>query len=173
MTAVEGSGVPTFENPPATIDLHGHRVTRIVTVDASPAQVWACLTRPEHLACWLGDIAAFPQGTGVGAQGRFAWTGEVVLAARVVECADRQRFAFDWSEGVLGGDATRVAFSIKPADPGTLVHFEESGFRLRGDDAQVRASLRALAQGWTVELDELVAYAESLEQQAAAGGHVI
>lgn len=167
MTTAEGSGVRAFENPPATIDLHDHRVTRIVTIGTGRERVWACLTQPEHLARWLGDIAAFPQGLEPGALGRFAWTGEVVLAARILESDPVERFAFEWSEGVIGDDATRVTFSLKPADDGTLVHFEESGFRLRGDDAHVRASLRALAQGWTVELDELVAYAESLEPPAA------
>lgn len=153
--------VPGFDNPPATIDLHDHRVTRIVTVDATPDAVWTCITQPEHLAQWLGDIAAFPDGLVTGAQGRFAWTGEVVLAARVLDAVPTQRLSFEWSEGVLGANATQVTFAIKPTDGGTLVHFEERGFQLGGSQSQVRASLRALAQGWTVELDELVAYAES------------
>jgi uncharacterized protein YndB with AHSA1/START domain len=152
--------VRTFENPPATIDIHDHRVTRIVTVDATPEQVWTCLTEPEHLAHWLGDIAAFPEGVVTGAQGRFAWTGEVVLAARILDASPSERFSFEWSEGMLGPSATQVTFALKPTEGGTLVHFEERGFHLTGSTAQVRASLRALAQGWTVELDELVAYAE-------------
>ena len=59
------------------------------------------------------------------------------------------------------GDSSIRAIALKPTDGGTLVHFEERGFQLAGSTSQVRASLRALAQGWTVELDELVAYAES------------
>ncbi|WP_344343804.1 SRPBCC domain-containing protein [Agrococcus versicolor] len=136
-------------------------MTRIVTVDASPDAVWTCITEPEHLAHWLGDIAAFPDGLVTGAQGRFAWTGEVVLAARVLDAVPAERLSFEWSEGVLGPTATQVTFALKPTEGGTLVHFEERGFRLDGSTSQVRASLRALAQGWTVELDELVAYAEA------------
>lgn len=153
----------SYDNPPATVDVHDRRVTRIVTVAAPQSRVWECLTEPEHLAQWLGDIAAFPDGVVPGAVGRFAWTGEVVLAARVVSSEAPTRFSFEWSEGIVGPEATTVTFSLKPADVGTLVHFEESGFSFGGDTAQVRASLRALAQGWTVELDELVAYAESVD----------
>lgn len=160
-SATKGAPLPAFTNPPATIDVHEHRVTRIVAVQAPPEHVWMCITEPTHIAEWLGDIAAFPDGVTEGAQGRFAWTGEVVLAAKIVTVDAPHVFAFDWSEGILGDNATNVTFSLRPTDDGTSIHFQESGFQLDGGSDKVRGSLRALAQGWTVELDELVAYAEA------------
>lgn len=154
--------MPEFENPPATVDVPASRVTRIVAVDAPVATVWRCLVEPELLAQWLGDIAAFPDGVVEGAMGRFAWTGEVVLAARIREIVPEERFAFEWAEGILSGRASAVQITLSPTDQGTQLHLVESGFPLEGDDATRREALRSLAAGWTVELDELVELAESL-----------
>jgi uncharacterized protein YndB with AHSA1/START domain len=168
MCAVEGSwSVPEFENPPATVDVPSARVTRIVAVDARRSVVWRCFTEPELLARWLGDIAAFPEGVVAGATGRFAWTGEVVLAARVLTLEPEERFVFDWSEGILSDRASTVEVTLRDTgagpEHGTQVHLVEHGFPLEGDDTARRESLRALAAGWTVELDELVDLAEHLE----------
>lgn len=154
--------MPEFENPPATVDVPGARVTRIVAVDAPRSAVWRCLTEPELLARWLGDIAAFPEGVVAGATGRFAWSGEVVLAARVQELDPESRFVFDWAEGILSERASTVEITLRDVDGSTQVHLVEHGFPLEGDDATRREALRALAAGWTVELDELVDLAESL-----------
>ncbi|ERG63371.1 hypothetical protein L332_02750 [Agrococcus pavilionensis RW1] len=159
--------MPEFENPPATVDVPGVRVTRIVAVDADRGTVWRCLTEPELLARWLGDIAAFPDGVVAGATGRFAWTGEVVLAARIRELEPGSRFVFDWAEGILSDKASTVEMTLRDVDGQTQVHLVESGFPLEGDDASKRESLRALAAGWTVELDELVDLAEHLESASS------
>lgn len=154
--------MPEFENPPATVDVPASRVTRIVAIDASRSAVWRCLTQPDLLARWLGDIAAFPGGVVAGATGRFAWSGEVVLAARILEVEPEERFVFDWAEGILSGRASTVEIGLRDVDGSTQVHLVESGFPLEGDHAARREALRALAAGWTVELDELVDLAESL-----------
>ena len=154
--------VPEFENPPATVDVPASRVTRIVSVDAPVATVWRCLVEPDLLARWLGDIAAFPEGVAPGALGRFAWTGEVVLAARILDVEPEQRFAFEWAEGILSGRASSVEITLAEIDGCAQVHLVESGFPLEGDDSTRREALRSLAAGWTVELDELVELAEAL-----------
>ena len=154
--------MPQFENPPATVDVPASRVTRIVAIDAPRSAVWRCLTEPDLLARWLGDIAAFPGGVVAGATGRFAWSGEVVLAARILEVEPEERFVFDWAEGILSGRASTVEIGLRDVDGSTQVHLVEHGFPLEGDDATRREALRALAAGWTVELDELVDLAESL-----------
>lgn len=159
--------MPEFENPPATVDVPGERVTRIVAVDAQRSTVWRCLTEPDLLSRWLGDIAAFPDGVVAGATGRFAWTGEVVLAARIVAFEAESRVVFDWSEGILSDRASTVEVTLRDIDGSTQVHLVEWGFPLDGDDASRRKSLRALAAGWTVELDELVDLAEHLESAEA------
>ncbi|MCH1882933.1 SRPBCC domain-containing protein [Agrococcus sp. ARC_14] len=155
--------MPEFENPPATVDVPASRVTRIVAVDAPVATVWRCLVEPDLLAQWLGDIAAFPDGVVPGAMGRFAWTGEVVLAARIQEVVPQARFCFEWAEGILSGRASTVEITLAEIDGGTQMHLVESDFPLEGDDATRRGALRSLAAGWTVELDELVDLAESLD----------
>lgn len=154
--------MPQHENPPATVDVPGARVTRIVAADAPIDTVWRCLTEPELLARWLGDIAAFPDGMAPGAQGRFAWTGEVVLAARIDEVEPRSRLAFTWAEGILSDRASHVEVTLRELDGSTQVHLVEHGFPLEGDAAARREALRSLAAGWTVELDELVDLAEGL-----------
>lgn len=154
--------MPEFENPPATVDVPASRVTRIVAADAPVSLVWRCLVEPDLLARWLGDIAAFPDGVIPGAMGRFAWTGEVVLAARITAVEPEQRFAFAWAEGFVSNRASSVEITLSPIDTGTQVHLVESGFPLEGDDATKREALRSLAAGWTVELDELVDLAEHL-----------
>lgn len=154
--------MPEFENPPATVDVPASRVTRIVSIDAPRSEVWRCLTEPDLLARWLGDIAAFPDGVVAGATGRFAWSGEVVLAARILEVEPQVRFVFHWAEGILTGRASTVAIDLRDVDGSTQLHLVEWGFPLEGDDATRREALRALAAGWTVELDELVDLAESI-----------
>ena len=94
--------------------------------------------------------------------GRFAWSGEVVLAARIHEVEPQSRFSFEWAEGILSGRASSVELTLREIDGCAQVHLVESGFPLEGDDATRREALRSLAAGWTVELDELVELAESL-----------
>lgn len=152
----------SFVNPPATADVHSQRITRIVTARAAPERVWEAISRPEQYAKWLGDIATFPSGFSAGATGRFAWTGEIVLAVAVQEVEPLRRVSFDWAEGFMSSAATRVTLSMRPDDLGTQIHLEESGFSFpAGEPESVLRSLRSLAQGWTLELDELVALVES------------
>lgn len=151
-----------FVNPPATADVPSRRITRVATARAEPAAVWTAISQPAHLAGWLGDIATFPAGIKPGATGRIAWTGEIVLAVEVLAVEPGQRLEFAWAEGFMSDAASRVAITLKPDELGTLIHLEESGFAFpEGDDAQVLRALRSLAQGWTLELDELIAYVES------------
>ncbi|MGO3759322.1 MAG: hypothetical protein ACTJGQ_10775, partial [Agrococcus casei] len=97
-----------------------------------------------------------------GAPGRIAGRGFLVLAVVVVGVAPGPRLEFAWAEGFMSDAASRVAITLKPDELGTLIHLEESGFAFpEGDDAQVLRALRSLAQGWTLELDELIAYVES------------
>ena len=151
-----------FVNPPATADVPSRRITRIVTARAAPQRVWAAISTPEGYSRWLGDIATFPSGFVAGGKGRFAWTGEIVLAVEVLEVVPEQRVMFSWAEGFMSNAATTVTLSIREDELGTQIHLEESGFAFpQADGESVLRSLRSLAQGWTLELDELVRLVES------------
>ena len=153
----------SFENPPATADVPSRRVTRVATARVAPEVVWEAISDPRHLAGWLGDIATFPNGVQTGATGRIAWTGEIVLAVEVRSVEAPRRLVFAWSEGFMSDAASTVSITLKPDEHGTMIHLEESGFAFPPDDeASVLRALRSLAQGWTLELDELIAYVESL-----------
>lgn len=150
-----------FVNPPATADVPSQRITRIVTARAAPEVVWEAISTPAGYAGWLGDIATFPAGFVPQASGRIAWTGEIVLAVEVHEVDQMHRVSFSWAEGFMSAAATRVTLTIRPDDLGTQIHLEESGFTFPAEDPEaVLRSLRSLAQGWTLELDELVALVE-------------
>lgn len=154
-----------FVNPPATADVPSRRITRIVTARATPRRVWRAISTPEGYSKWLGDIATFPNGFSPGNAGRIAWTGEIVLAVEVREVIPEQRVAFSWAEGFMSAAATTVTISIRPDELGTQIHLEESGFAFENADGEaVLRSLRSLAQGWTLELDELVKYVEANEE---------
>lgn len=151
-----------FVNPPATADVPSRRITRIVTARATPERVWSAISKPEEYAKWLGDIATFPSGFEPGGKGRFAWTGEIVLAVDVLEVVPMRRVVFSWAEGFMSNAATTVTISIRPDEHGTQIHLEESGFAFQKADGEaILRSLRSLAQGWTLELDELVKLVES------------
>lgn len=150
-----------FVNPPATADVPSRRVTRVATARAHPERVWRAISEASELAAWLGDIATFPAGITPGATGRIAWTGEIVLAVEILKVEPGRRLEFAWAEGFMSEAASRVSISLKPDEHGTLIHLEETGFSFPADDnAQVLSALRSLAQGWTLELDELIAYVE-------------
>lgn len=162
--AMTFSADDAFVNPPATADVPSRRITRIVTARATPERVWRAITAPEDYARWLGDIATFPNGFTEGATGRFAWTGEIVLAVEVQRVEPMCCIAFSWAEGFISNAATTVTISIRPDDLGTQIHLEESGFAFDGAESEaVLRSLRSLAQGWTLELDELVKLVEADE----------
>ena len=56
----------------------------------------------------------------------------------------------------------RGCCSIREDELGTQIHLEESGLAFpQADGESVLRSLRSLAQGWTLELDELVRLVES------------
>jgi uncharacterized protein YndB with AHSA1/START domain len=121
-------------------------IVRNVELDATPAQVWRAITRPEQLAAWFGadaEVDPTPGGTV-----RFRWPdGEERRG--VVEVAEApRRFAFRWrtivrrGRSVEVGNVSRVQFVLEPIPGGgtRLRVSEEPG--IIGADAIADVSAR-------------------------------
>jgi uncharacterized protein YndB with AHSA1/START domain len=147
-------------NQPAQIDDDAFTVSRSITIAAPPEQVWAAITQPEHIERWHTSTASLtalePGGTGT-------WTFEGYGDAPIrIEQVDPMRsVTYRWgSDGdteILPGRSTVFTFTLEPFDGGTRLNVIERGFE---DLADPRAALKSNQEGWTVQLDLLVAYLE-------------
>ena len=109
-------------------------------------QVWAALTNPEALGIWLMPNDFEPR---VGHHFTFRttpdnnWNG--IVHCQVVEVDALHRIAYTWR-----GDAaqweTLVTFTIEPAEGGTNLRLEHSGFESGGKAGLTVRDL--LASGW-------------------------
>jgi uncharacterized protein YndB with AHSA1/START domain len=148
-------------NPPAVIDLDAHTVTRSVFVRASVDRVWDVVTDPAHIVGWFGQKADF-EPMRVGARGTLGWDGYGEVPAIVTDFDPKSLFAFTWADpggDLSAGSSTNARFTLEPAPGGTRLTVVETGFENLSDPAR---RLEENRDGWNHELDELVAYAESL-----------
>lgn len=144
----------------AAIDEPGARVTRTIAVRAPIEVVWECLTDPASLADWFGDSATFPDGTGESATGSFGWSDAGEFPARIERAEAPRVWAFRWGrrgEPLSDESSTLATFTLERVDGGTRVTVVETGFERLGDEIAVRAALADNREGWTSELDELIA----------------
>ncbi|MBO3094565.1 SRPBCC domain-containing protein [Cellulomonas dongxiuzhuiae] len=147
----------TAHQTTALVDDTTSSVTRTVRVDAPPARVFEVLTREDLVARWFGQRASLPD-LRVGGTGTLGWDGEHDVPLRIEAYDPPRRFAFAWPG--CGGDLDPASeltatFTLVPDGTGTLLTVVETGFDRLGDER-----LRQLADhrdGWTAELDELVA----------------
>lgn len=147
------------------IDEVAATVTRTVRIDAPPDLVFEVLTRPDQIAQWFGQSADFPDGVHVGARGSFGWVDHGDFPARVEAYEPPSRFAFTWGtpgEPIREDNSTTATFTLAPEGDATLLTVVESGFDTLGDAAGRRAAMEDNAQGWTEELDHLVAHVDGL-----------
>lgn len=162
-----------MSNPPAVADFETFQVTRSVRVNAPQETVWRALTEPEHIGRWFGQAAEFPDGVSTGALGTFGWTDHGEHPVRIEQYEPVTAFAFTWGtpeQEIREDNSTTASFTLAP-DPAssdaTVVTVTETGFDTLGDVATRRAAMEDNTQGWTQELDELVAYAEALATAGA------
>jgi len=96
------------------------------TFPHAPEKVWRALTESPLIAQWLMDNDFEPQ-VGKTVQFRAApvggWNGIVASDVRVVE--PMKRLEYSW---VSMGFATEVKWTLTPAEGGTHVRFEQTGF---------------------------------------------
>jgi uncharacterized protein YndB with AHSA1/START domain len=157
----------TPPQPPAVADADTFTVTRTVHVAAPVERVWLALTHEDHMTRWFGARASLPE-VRVGAEGYIGFEGYGDFVVRVEEVDEHRVFAYTWGahpgdpEPLADGTSTLVRFTLVPDDDGTRLTVTETGFgTLTSRDPH--QALEDNRQGWTSELDELVAY---LEQDA-------
>ncbi|WP_337975077.1 SRPBCC family protein [Cellulomonas sp. NTE-D12] len=154
-------------NPPAVSDLEGLTVTRAVTIDAPVEKVWAAITEPEHISRWFGQRTVLDE-LALGARGVFSFDGYGDFPVLIEELEPLRVIAYRWSNdnarALSGTDvdpehSTVFRFTLEPAGAGTVLTVVERGF---GTLTDPHAALESNRGGWTAELDELVAYVESI-----------
>lgn len=169
--------VSTTQNPAAVVEEATFSVRRTIRIAASIDKVWQAVAEPEHISRWFGRVEL--DGTGVGATGAMAFpdagaSTETVLPLRVEAREEPRLIAYRWrnddadrhardgSSGdhadVFAPDQTTVfTFTLEEFDGGTQLTVIETGFEGTSDPAVNLASHR---DGWTEELDKLVALLE-------------
>ena len=135
-------------------------VTRTVHINAHRSAVWAAITVPELISEWFGDSADLDLR--VGGTGTMTWSewGEFRLV--VEEIDEPNAFAFRWARekdaDPTPGNSTLVRFTLVDKDGGTQLTVNETGWEQYEGD--VAAGMTENTEGWTQELDELVAFLE-------------
>ncbi|HKP64527.1 MAG TPA: SRPBCC domain-containing protein [Polyangiales bacterium] len=109
-------------------------------------RVWAALTRPDLIAKWLmqNDFAAR-----VGHKFTFharpvpGWSG--VTHCEVLELIEHEKLVYSWGDGTesTSGLRTVVTWTLSASGQGTLLRFEQSGFR-----EQDRRGYEGMGSGW-------------------------
>ncbi len=119
--------------------------TRSVVVEKffahAPEKLWRALTAPALLTQWLLRNNFLPE---IGREFQFrnepvgGWDG--VIDCKVLALDSLQRLAYSWQ--AFGHEST-VEFTLTPADGGTHLRMEHSGFR-----ANQQAAYQGAQYGW-------------------------
>jgi uncharacterized protein YndB with AHSA1/START domain len=130
------------------------------TMPHPPEKVWKALTTSELVAKWLMANDFEPR---LGRRFNFratpipgAWNG--VTDCEVLEIDAPRKLAYSWNasgEQAQGGLKTVVTWTLTPADGGTHVRMEQTGFR-----PQDEMGRQAMGGGWPRMV-------EALEREAA------
>jgi uncharacterized protein YndB with AHSA1/START domain len=144
-------------------------IDRELRIDATPEVVYEVISSPGHLREWWPDGAELdpvPGATGAITFGDPTAPDAEIVPLTVLEADPPRRFAFRWAYDE--GPATEtnsflVTFDLVPSGDGTLLRFEETGFRERGWEAAVlEEAYLDHVRGWDHFLPRLVTYANRL-----------
>ena len=138
-------------------------IERELRIDAAPEVVYEVISSPEHIREWWPDDAELdpvPGGTGTITFGDPASPDAKVEQLTVLEADSPRRFVFRWvygeGEPAAPGKSLLVTFDLVPSGDGTLLRFEETGFRERGWEAAVLEEAYAdHVSGWDHHLPNL------------------
>ncbi|MCK6066351.1 MULTISPECIES: SRPBCC domain-containing protein [Microbacterium] len=148
----------TLDNPAATLDESTLTVRRSIRIAAPVEKVWQAVTEPEHISRWFARTTLDDAGSGAIV---FPSRGAVPLR-RIAADAPRSvtyRWNNDDTLAALPAHyddarATEFTFTLAAVDGGTELTVVETGFAATSDPL---TNLRAHREGWTIELDTLVA----------------
>lgn len=131
------------------------RLTRDIAYPS--ALVWKALTTPSIMAAWWAEGDIRPEvghafALDMGAFGR--------QSCEVIAVQPERLLAYIFGAGTLN---TTVTWRLEPADGGTRLSLEHSGFDL--DTEMGQQAYRGMAGGWPVVLDRLDAALANLSKQ--------
>jgi len=155
--------VTMTNNPPAVEDEAAFTVRRTISIAAPVQKVWSAVTNPEHISRWFGQVKLDERGVGT-----VAWPDHV-LPLRLESIDEPRSVSYRWTNDdfnpaapavVDDAHSTVFTFTLEATDEGTLLTVVETGFQTLEHPA---ANLASHSEGWTIELDKLVALVESAE----------
>lgn len=141
-------------------------IEREIVIEAPVDVVWSIVTEPEHVARWFSDEAEIDLRPGGDAL--VTWHREAgAYRARVERVEPPHTFAYRWVRrpGVepAEGNSTLVLFSLRAEGEHTRLRVTESGFAQLAWPEDEKAEYQAEnVRGWSLELDELRAYASEV-----------
>lgn len=149
-------------NPPSVIDERELSVRRTIRIAAGIEKVWSAIVEPEHISRWFGQTVL--DGAGVGASGSIGWPDREPVPLRVEAVDPPHMISYRWCEHgnaalteIDEEHSTVFTFTLEPLPDGTQLTVVETGFENTPDPA---ATLASHSEGWTKELDKLVALLE-------------
>ena len=153
------------DNDPAVVDEGTFTVRRTIRIAAPVDKVWSAVTEPAHISRWFGRVSL--DGTGAGAAGTIDFDGIDPIPLRI-EAIDAPRMvSYRWGNDdaaratgaqVDPEHSTVFTFTLEPLGEATQLTVVETGFETTSDPA---ANLASHREGWTDELDKLVALLEA------------
>ncbi|HWU32028.1 MAG TPA: SRPBCC domain-containing protein [Marmoricola sp.] len=144
-------------------------IERELYIEASPETVFEVVSRPEYVAQWWPDTAAYE--VEVDATGEITFgdpaSGGKAVTLTVMEVDPPNTFSFRWTHEAddepAAGNSLFVTFALTPSGIGTLLRFTETGFREMGwEEAVCEATFNDHANGWNSFLPRLARYAEQV-----------
>ena len=154
----------SIANESAVIDDESFAVRRTIHIAAPVPRVWAAVTEPEHISEWFGRVEL--DGAGRGAEGSMTFPGRR-LPLRVDAIDEPRSVTYLWNNDDALGEppaefddatATSFTFTLESVPGGTRLTVVETGFERTSNAA---ANMASHSEGWTFELDKLVALAEA------------
>lgn len=160
------------KNEASVIDEGTFTVRRTISIAAPIEKVWAAVTEPAQISRWFGRVVL--HGAGAGAVGTMTFDDYGAIPLRVEAMQEPRMVSYRWNnDDALGAlpdtfdeaTSTTFTFTLEPVADGTRLTVVETGFGITSDPAENMASH---AEGWTLELDKLVALVEREARERGA-----
>ena len=144
------------------------RIERTLVLPVSRQRVWDAITKPEHLAHWMGMVS--DMDFRVGGEIHFMIENERSPYPGIIEVIEpEKRFAFRWFSYAIGhpklvfttAPTTLVEFTLEERAEGTQLTLVESGFASLPPTIPVEENYQDNQGGWKGLLAELQTYLQS------------